>query len=143
MMRSLYSGVAALKTHQTKMDVIGNNIANVNTTAFKSSSITFSELMSQTTQKASGANATTGTGGTNARQIGLGVKSGAIMTNISGQGSSQSTGNPFDIMITGDNFFVVSNGTENLFTRDGSFYVDGAGNLAMTSTGYNVMGWGV
>lgn len=143
MMRSLYSGVAALKTHQTKMDVIGNNIANVNTTAFKSSSITFSELMSQTTQRASGANATTGTGGTNARQIGLGVKSGAIMTNISGQGSSQSTGNPFDIMITGDNFFIVSNGTENLFTRDGSFYVDGAGNLAMTSTGYNVMGWGV
>lgn len=143
MMRSLYSGVAALKTHQTKMDVIGNNIANVNTTAFKSSSITFSELMSQTTQRASGANASTGTGGTNARQIGLGVKSGAIMTNISGQGSSQSTGNPFDIMITGSNFFVVSNGTENLFTRDGSFYVDGAGNLAMTSTGYNVMGWGV
>ena len=143
MMRSLYSGVAALKTHQTKMDVIGNNIANVNTTAFKSSSITFSDLMSQTTQKASGANAATGTGGINARQIGLGVKSGAIMTNISGQGSSQSTGNPFDIMITGDNFFVVSNGSENMFTRDGSFYVDGAGNLAMTSTGYNVMGWGV
>jgi len=143
MMRSLYSGVAGLKTHQTKMDVIGNNIANVNTTAFKSSSITFSELMSQTTQKASGPNATTGTGGTNARQIGLGVKAGAINTNISGQGSSQSTGNPFDIMITGSNFFVVSNGNENFFTRDGSFYVDGGGNLAMTSTGYNVMGWGV
>ena len=143
MMRSLYSGVAGLKTHQTKMDVIGNNIANVNTTAFKSSSITFSELMSQTTQKASGPNATTGTGGTNARQIGLGVKAGAINTNISGQGSSQSTGNPFDIMITGSNFFVVSNGSENFFTRDGSFYVDGGGNLAMTSTGYNVMGWGV
>lgn len=143
MMRSLYSGVAGLKTHQTKMDVIGNNIANVNTVAFKSSSMTFSELMSQTTQKASGPNATTGTGGVNARQIGLGVKSGAINTNISGQGSAQSTGNPFDIMITGDNFFVVNNGTENFFTRDGSFYVDGAGNLAMTSTGYNVMGWGV
>ena len=143
MMRSLYSGVAGLKTHQTKMDVIGNNIANVNTTAFKSSSITFSELMSQTTQKASGPNATNGTGGTNARQIGLGVKSGAININITGQGSSQSTGNPFDIMITGDNFFVVNNGRQNFFTRDGSFYVDGAGNLAMTSTGYNVMGWGV
>lgn len=143
MMRSLYSGVSGLKTHQTKMDVIGNNIANVNTTAFKSSSITFSELMSQTTQKASGSNATTGTGGTNARQIGLGVKSGAININIEGQGSAQSTGNPFDIMITGDNFFVVSNGLENFFTRDGSFYVDGGGNLAMTSTGYNVMGWGV
>lgn len=143
MMRSLYSGVSGLKTHQTKMDVIGNNIANVNTTAFKSSSITFSALMSQTTQKASGPNATTGTGGTNARQIGLGVKAGAINTNITGAGSSQSTGNPFDIMINGDAFFVVNNGSENFFTRDGSFYVDGAGNLAMTSTGYNVMGWGV
>lgn len=143
MMRSLYSGVAGLKTHQTRMDVIGNNIANVNTTAYKSSSMTFSELMSQTTQKASGANATTGVGGTNAKQIGLGVKAGAINTAITTQGSSQSTGNPFDIMITGGNFFVVSNGSENFFTRDGSFYVDGAGNLAMTSTGYNVMGWGV
>jgi len=141
MMRSLYSGVAGLKTHQTKMDVIGNNIANVNTTAFKSSSMTFSELMSQTTQKASGPNANTGTGGVNAKQIGLGVKAGAINTNITGQGSAQSTGNPFDIMITGSNFFIVNNGNENFFTRDGSFYVDGAGNLAMTSTGYNVMGW--
>ena len=143
MMRSLYSGVAGLKTHQTRMDVIGNNIANVNTTAYKSSSMTFSELMSQTTQKASGAHATTGVGGTNAKQIGLGVKAGAINTAITTQGFAQSTGNPFDIMITGDNFFVVSNGSENFFTRDGSFYVDGAGNLAMTSTGYNVMGWGV
>ena len=143
MMRSLYSGVAGLKTHQIKMDVIGNNIANVNTTAFKASSITFSELMSQTTQRASGPNAATGTGGVNARQIGLGVKSGAININITGQGSTQSTGNPFDIMINGDNFFVVNNGSENFFTRDGSFYVDAAGNLAMTSTGYNVMGWGV
>ncbi|MBQ8137907.1 MAG: flagellar hook-basal body complex protein [Lachnospiraceae bacterium] len=141
MMRSLFSGVAGLKTHQTRMDVIGNNIANVNTTAFKSSTINFSDLMSQTTQQASGPNATTGTGGTNARQIGLGVKTGAITMNIEGQGSAQSTGNPFDIMITGNNFFVVSNGLSNFFTRDGSFYVDGAGNLAMTSTGYNVMGW--
>ena len=141
MMRSLFSGVAGLKTHQTRMDVIGNNIANVNTTAFKSSTINFSDLMSQTTQQASGPNATTGTGGTNARQIGLGVKTGAITMNIEGQGSAQSTGNPFDIMITGNNFFVVSNGLSNFFTRDGSFYVDGGGNLAMTSTGYNVMGW--
>lgn len=143
MMRSLYSGVSGLKTHQTRMDVIGNNIANVNTTAYKSSSMTFSALMSQTTKKASGPNALTGVGGTNARQIGLGVKAGAINTNISGQGSSQSTGNPFDIMITGDAFFVVNNGVSNYFTRDGSFYVDGGGNLAMTSTGYNVMGWQV
>ncbi len=143
MMRSLFSGVAGLKTHQTRMDVIGNNIANVNTVGYKASSMVFADLMSQTTQKASGPNAATGTGGTNARQIGLGVKSGAININITGQGSAQSTGNPFDIMIEGDNFFVVNNGTENKFTRDGSFYVDAAGNLAMTSTGYNVMGWQV
>lgn len=143
MMRSLFSGVSGLKTHQTKMDVIGNNIANVNTVAFKSSSVTFSALMSQTTQSASGPNAATGTGGINARQIGLGVKSGAINTAIDGQGSAQSTGNPFDIMISGSNFFVVSDGNTNYFTRDGSFYVDAAGNLAMTSIGYNVMGWQV
>jgi len=125
------------------MDVIGHNIANVNTVAYKYSSMTFSSLMSQTTQKASGANATTGKGGVNARQIGLGVKTAAININISGQGASQSTGNPFDIMINGENFFVVSDGTKNYFTRDGSFYVDGAGNLAMTSIGFNVMGWQV
>ena len=143
MMRSLFSGVSGLKTHQTRMDVIGHNIANVNTVAYKSSSMTFASLMSQTTQRASGANATTGTGGVNARQIGLGVKTSAINVNITGQGASQSTGNPFDIMITGENFFVVSDGSQNYFTRDGSFYVDGAGNLAMTSIGYNVMGWQV
>ncbi len=143
MMRSLFSGVAGLKTHQTRMDVIGNNIANVNTTAYKSQSMTFSDLMYQTTQAASGANATTGVGGINARQIGLGAKTSAIKTAITQQGSAQSTNDPFDIMITGDAFFVVSNGLSNYFTRDGSFYIDGAGNLAMTSTGYNVMGWQV
>ncbi len=143
MMRSMYSGVAGLKTHQTKMDVIGNNIANVNTVAYKSQSVTFSELMYQTTQNASGANALTGTAGINARQIGLGVKMGAINTAITTEGASQTTNNPFDIRITGDSFFVVSNATETFFTRDGSFYVDGAGNLAMTSNGYNVMGWQV
>ncbi len=143
MMRSLFSGVSGLKTHQTRMDVIGHNIANVNTVAYKYSTMTFASLMSQTTQRASGANATTGTGGVNARQIGLGVKTSAININIAGQGASQSTGNPFDIMITGENFFVVSDGSQNYFTRDGSFYVDGAGNLAMTSIGYNVMGWQV
>lgn len=143
MMGALYSGVSGLKTHQTKMDVIGNNIANVNTVAYKSSSMTFAALMSQTTQRASGANASTGTGGVNPRQIGLGVKTSAINVNITGQGASQSTGNPFDIMITGENFFIVNNGQENYFTRDGSFYVDGAGNLAMTSIGYSVMGWQV
>jgi flagellar hook protein FlgE len=139
MMRSLYSGVAGLKTHQTKMDVLGNNIANVNTTSFKSQSITFSDLMYQTTQTASGATATKG--GVNARQIGLGAKSGAIATAIESQGATQTTNNPFDIMITGKSFFVVSDGTQRLYTRDGSFYVDGAGNLAMQSNGYLVQGW--
>ncbi len=143
MMRSMYSGVAGLKTHQTKMDVIGNNIANVNTVGYKSMNVTFNELMYQTTQKASGPNATTGTGGVNARQIGLGVKMGAINTNITQQGATQTTNNPFDIQITGDAFFIVNNGTENFFTRDGSFYVDAVGNLCMTSNGYNVMGWQV
>lgn len=143
MMRSLYSGVSGLKTHQTKMDVIGNNIANVNTMAYKSASVTFAELMYQTSSQASGPNATTGAGGINPKQIGLGVQSGAISTAITQQGSAQSTGNPFDLMITGDSFFVVSNGTENYFTRAGAFYLDGGGNLAMTSNGYNVMGWQV
>ena len=143
MMRALFAGVAGLKTHQTRMDVIGNNIANVNTTAYKSQSMVFSDLMYQTTQAASGANAQTGVGGINARQIGLGSKTGAIKTAITTQGASQSTNDPFDIMITGEAFFIVNNGSENLFTRDGSFYIDGAGNLAMTSTGYNVMGWQV
>jgi len=139
----MYSGVSGLKTHQTKMDVIGNNIANVNTVAYKSSSITFSELMYQTTQKSSGPNDLTGTGGTNARQIGLGVQSAAINTAISSQGATQTTGNPFDICITGQSFFIVSDGNDNYFTRAGAFTVDAVGNLVMTSNGYNVMGWGV
>lgn len=143
MMRSLYSGVSGLRTHQTKMDVIGNNIANVNTTSYKKQSITFSDLMYQTTQSASGPNGLTGRGGVNPRQIGLGVQSAAINTAITTPGSTQATGNPFDLKINGEAFFIVSNGTQNFFTRDGSFYVDGAGNLAMTSNGYTVMGWGV
>ena len=143
MMRSLFSGVSGLKVHQTKMDVIGNNIANVNTTSYKSMSINFSELMYQTSANASGPNATTGTAGKNPKQIGLGVVSGAISTAITSAGSAQTTNNPFDIRITGDSFFIVSDGSNNYFTRDGSFYVDSAGNLAMTSTGFNVMGWQV
>ncbi len=139
MMRSMYSGVAGLKTHQTKMDVIGNNIANVNTTSYKSQSINFSDLMYQTTQNASGATETRG--GVNARQIGLGAVSAAISTAITTQGAAQTTNNPFDIMITGESFFIVNNGVSNVYTRDGSFYVDGAGNLAMQSNGYYVMGW--
>lgn len=145
MMRSLFSGVSGLKTHQTRMDVIGNNIANVNTVAYKSQNMIFSDLLYQTTQAASGANADTGRGGINARQIGLGAKTAAINTAITRQGSAQSTNNPWDVMISGESFFIVSsgNGGQNLFTRDGSFTVDGAGNLVMASTGYKVMGWQV
>ena len=141
MMRSLFSGVAGLKTHQTRMDVIGNNIANVNTVAYKSQSATFQELMYQNTQNASAANEATGRGGINAKQIGLGSSLAAINTNITQSGSSQSTGNAFDVQISGDSFFIVSDGAQNHFTRAGAFYVDGVGNLAMTSNGYNVMGW--
>ncbi len=141
MMRSLFSGVAGLKTHQTKMDVIGNNIANVNTVAYKSQNVTFQELMYQTTQAASAANADTGRGGVNAKQIGLGVMTGAINANVTTSGASQTTGNPFDVQIKGDSFFIVSDGSEKYFTRAGAFYVDGMGNLAMTSNGYTVMGW--
>lgn len=141
MMRSLFSGVAGLKTHQSKMDVIGNNIANVNTVAFKSSSVTFSELMYQTSQAASGANAQTGRAGINAKQIGLGVKNGAISTNIKTSGASQSTGNPFDIQLNGDSFFIVSDGSSNFFTRAGTFTIDANGTLCMTTNGYAVMGW--
>ena len=141
MMRSLYSGVSGLKTHQTKMDVIGNNIANVNTVAFKSSSTTFSEIMYQTTSSASGATQTKG--GINAKQIGLGVTTGSTSVNITTAGATQTTGDAFDLKITGDSFFIVNNGTENLFTKAGSFYIDGAGNLATKANGYNVMGWQV
>jgi len=125
------------------MDVIGNNIANVNTTAYKSQNMVFSDLLYQTTQAASGANPTTGRGGINARQIGLGSKTAAINTAITRQGSAQSTNNPWDIMISGDAFFIVNSGSQNFFTRDGAFTIDGAGNLVMASTGYTVMGWQV
>ncbi len=146
MMRSMYSAVSGLKTHQTRMDVIGNNIANVNTVAFKSSSVTFQDILYQNTSGASGANATTGTGGVNAKQIGLGVTTGATNISITNAGAAETTGGAFDVRLsdqTTTNFFIVSTGTENLFTRSGSFYVDGAGNLCMTSTGYTVMGWQV
>ena len=146
MLRSMYSAVSGLKTHHTRMDVIGNNIANVNTVAFKSSSVTFSDILYQTTSNASGANATTGTGGVNAKQIGLGTTAAATKVSITSAGASETTGNPFDIRLTdknSTNFFIVNNGSENVFTRSGSFYVDGSGNLCMSSTGYTVMGWQV
>jgi flagellar hook protein FlgE len=140
MMRSLYSGVAGLKSHQTKMDVIGNNIANVNTMGFKSSSVLFRDVLYQTTSVATGATATTG--GTNSSQIGLGTKVSSISTKMTENGAAQSTNNPYDLMLNGDSFFVVSRGGTNYFTKVGNFEVDGAGCL-VTSNGYQVMGWQV
>ena len=128
------------------MDVIGNNIANVNTEAFKASSVRFSELMYQTMSTASGGDASTGTGGVNAKQIGLGVSTASTMINITGAGSSETTGYPFDLKLSDSqttNFFIVSDGTNTMFTRAGSFYVDGNGYLCMSSTGYTVQGWQV
>ncbi|SFR95859.1 flagellar hook protein FlgE [Anaeromicropila populeti] len=140
MMRSLFSGVSGLKVHQTKMDVIGNNISNVNTVGFKASTVTFSDILYQTTQSASGPNETTGAAGKNAMQIGLGASIAGITTNASVSGGSQRTDNPFDVMINGDGFFVVKSGGTNYFTKAGAFQVDAAGTLC-TSSGAVVMGW--
>ena len=140
MMRSMYSGVAGLKAHQTRMDVIGNNIANVNTAGFKSSSVTFSDVLYQTTQSASGPNADTGAAGKNAMQIGLGSKVNGISTNVSVAGGTQTTDNPFDVMINGDGFFIVNQGGTNYFTKAGAFKIDANGTLC-TSSGATVMGW--
>lgn len=146
MMRSLFSAVSGLKTHQTRMDVIGNNISNVNTEAFKASQVRFSEIMYQTSSSASGGDATSGIGGVNAKQIGLGVATASTTCDISTAGAAETTGNPFDLRLSDSqttNFFIVSNGSETMFTRAGSFYVDGNGYLCMSSTGYIVQGWQV
>lgn len=142
MMRSLYSGVSGLRIHQTKMDVIGNNIANVNTVGFKASSVTFSDVFYQTIQSATGPNATTGAAGKNAMQIGLGSSVASITASITTTGGSQRTDNPFDLMISGDSFFVVNSGGSNYFTKAGSFGIDAQGTLS-TATGATVMGWQV
>lgn len=140
MMRSLFSGVSGLRAHQSKMDVIGNNIANVNTVGFKSSSVNFADVFYQTSQHASGPNNETGTAGRNALQTGLGSKVSSITTTIGQAGGAQRTDNPFDVMIEGDAFFVVNSGGTNYFTKAGDFTVDGFGNLT-TSAGAFVMGW--
>ena len=142
MMRSLFSGVSGLKVHQTKMDVIGNNIANVNTVGFKGSTVNFSDVFYQTTQYATGPNTATGAAGRNAMQIGLGSNMASITANITQTGGSQRTDNPFDVMINGDSFFIVNSGGTNYFTKNGAFNIDAAGTLC-TSTGANVMGWQV
>ncbi len=139
MMRSMFSGVSGLRVHQTKMDVIGNNIANVNTVGFKSGRVTFNEVFSQTLQGASAANEGTGRGGRNPMQIGLGVNVASI-DNLMTPGAAQRTDNPFDMMIEDDGFFVVQDANGVKFTRDGSFRVDEQGNL-INSQGMRVCGW--
>lgn len=138
-MRSMYSGVSGLRTHQTKMDVIGNNIANVNTTAFKSQRVTFNEVFSQTLQSASSANADTGRGGLNPMQVGLGVNVSSIDMLMT-QGAAQRTDNPFDLMIDGDGFMVVGDASGQYFTRAGALRKDDDGNLIIPN-GMKVMGW--
>lgn len=139
MMRSMFTGVAGLRTHQTKMDVIGNNIANVNTVGYKSSSVTFKEIFAQTLQGASAANSETGRGGTNPLQIGLGVGIASI-DNLMTQGAAQTTDNPLDLMINGNAFFIVGDGGGQYFTRAGAFRLDAAGNL-VNPNGMTVFGW--
>ena len=138
-MRSMFSAVSGLRSHQTAMDVVGNNIANVNTVGFKSSTVTFSDIYSQTIQTASGP--TANSGGTNPLQIGLGTNVAAINT-VMTQGAAEITNNPLDLMIQGDGFFVVQNGDGYAFTKAGSFTLDAAGTL-VTPQGLSVMGWGV
>lgn len=140
MMRSLYSAVTGLKSQQNAMDVIGNNIANVNTVGFKSSRVTFSELFSQTTQTASGPDANTGKGGQNAKQIGLGASTSGITVDITNPGGFETTNRPFDVAINGDSFFVVQKNGSNYFTKAGNFGTDEAGNL-VTDSGSYVMGY--
>ena len=137
MMRSLYSGVSGLKNHQTRMDVVGNNISNVNTTGFKSSRVTFSDTLSQTL---SGASAPTDNGGgTNPKQIGLGSATSSIDTLFT-DGSVQSTGVNTDLCLSGNGLFVVKDGNNAYYTRNGNFKFDAEGNY-VNSDGLMVQGW--
>ncbi len=141
MMRSLWSAVSGLQTHQLEMDVIGNNIANVNTTSYKSQATGFQDVLYQTIKTGTAGNGVKGS--TSADQVGLGAKMGSININITKPGSAQTTYNPFDLMITGDSFFVVSESQnspnqEKYFTRDGSFTIDAEGSLVTTNNGLYV-----
>ncbi len=142
MMRAMFSGVTGLKVHQTRMDVIGNNIANVNTIGFKSATVTFADILYQTSSNATGPSEESGRAGQNAMQVGLGVGLRSILNTIETTGGAQRTDNPFDIMIEGDGFFIVNNGSGNYFTRAGSFTIDTDGTLC-NANGYAVMGWQV
>lgn len=143
MMRSLYSGVSGLRVHQTKMDVIGNNISNVNTVGFRGGAVNFTDVFYQTTQSATGPNATTGAAGTNATQIGLGANVAAISVDLSGTGSTQRTDRGMDIMINGDAFLIVRSNGNTYFTKSGALDIDANGTLYCTTNGASVLGWGV
>lgn len=138
MMRSLYSAISGLKNHQIKMDVIGNNIANVNTTGYKKSGVTFSTMLSQTLKGASSSVAGS-QGGTNPIQVGLGASLGAI-DQIMTQGSQQSTGNPTNMMIQGPGFFVLNTTTgDTVYSRAGAFSLDSSGQLVEPASGALVL----
>jgi flagellar hook protein FlgE len=138
MMRSLYSGVSGLQNHQVRMDVLGNNIANVNTTGFKKGRATFQDLLYQ---QMSGASAPTAeVGGVNPKEIGLGMSIGSIDT-IHTQGALQTTGVMTDLAIQGNGFFVLKKGESSLYSRDGAFGLDKDGRIVNPSTGYRVQGW--
>ncbi|MCH8274611.1 MAG: flagellar hook protein FlgE [Armatimonadetes bacterium] len=139
MLQALLAGVASIRAQQTRMNVIGNNLANINTTAFKSSQVTFQEMISQTLRGATGPTAG-GLGGTNPVQFGLGVVVGATSTNLE-QGSLQSTNRRSDLAIQGGGYFLVSNGERILFTRDGGFDLDASGSLVHRATGERLLGW--
>lgn len=137
MMRSLFSGVSGLRAHQSRMDVIGNNISNVNTVGYKSSRATFQEIFSETLKGAGAPEG--GRGGTNPQQIGLGISLATIDT-LHTRGSIESTGYPLDLAIEGSGFFVVSDGTAPKFTRAGNFIRDTEGNI-VNGNGFRVLGW--
>ena len=126
MLRSLFAGISGLRVNQTMLDVTGNNIANANTVGFKSSNILFQDTLSQ--MLTAGAAATDTQGGTNPMQVGLGVQVGGITTNFN-QGSAQVTNRTTNLMISGDGFFVVNRGGEDIYTRNGAFNFDSEGNL--------------
>ena len=132
---ALSAGVTGLQAHQKMLDVAGNNLANVNTTAFKASSITFSELLSETVKKASQPTSTVG--GTNPQQMGTGVGIAGISPNMT-QGSIVNTGNPLDLALEGEGYFVVSDGQQSIFTRAGAFAVDANSIMVDPATGYRV-----
>ena len=140
MLRSLYSAVSGVKSHQTYLDVTGNNIANVNTVGFKRDSLQFRDMIYQDSRSASAPNAGVPIGGINPAQVGLGVQVGSIETVHTG-GSLQNTGVPTDMAISGKGFFVVQNGSQQLYTRAGNFSLDRDGNLVMSGNGYMVQGY--